>query len=104
MSPELIGAAWAVAVIVVGALIVYLSGHLARVWKSPKRIDRLEGNQVHMMDALDIIFDISSLNIRVLQGHKVNGELAEAEKRMATSREQYRKYLNSQSVSRPEKK
>ena len=104
MDHDLYVALLTVGGMLVVAIIVYLAGRVTKVWKSPKRLDRVEGNQVHMMNMMEVVFDISSLNIRALQGHRINGELEDAQKKMADSREDYRKYVNGQSVSRAETK
>ena len=81
-------------------MIIWLSARMARVWKTPKRVDRLEAVQPHIMNVLDVVIEVLALDIRALQGHKINGELSEAQRKMAETREEYRKFINEAVVSK----
>jgi len=99
MSPEVSGIIVGAASIVGAGLLTWLAATLVRLWRLPKRMDRVEAISPLLLRAVMILFDVNLIEVRCQQGKSCNGDLDEAVNKMGAFRKEMDSFLSGAAIS-----
>ena len=99
MSPETSGVFIGAGAILLAGLLTWLGVALARLWKVPKRIDRIEAMNPMMLEALMLLFDVNVIELECQQGKECNGDLTIAVNSIKAFKDRVTKFLAAASIS-----